>query len=126
LEFLNPQIEQVIEKILSSSRVPPIIIIQGDHGPAAYLNWSKPPRESDLRERMTILNAYLLPGVDTQAISNSISPVNTFKVVFNEYFGTQYDLLPNESYYSSTRAPYRFMRVPDEVLSNSAVEATAP
>ena len=126
LEFLNPQIEQVIEKIISSSGVPPIIIIQGDHGPAAHLNWSKPPLESDLRERMTILSAYHLPGVDTQAISNSISPVNTFRVLFNEYFGTQYDLLPDESYYSSTRHPYEFMQVPREVLGNSAVEATAP
>jgi len=47
-------------------------------------------------------------------------------VLFNEYFGTQYDLLPDESYYSSTRHPYEFMQVPREVLGNSAVEATAP
>ena len=75
---------------------------------------------------MTILNAYHLPGMDTQAISNSISPVNTFKVVFNEYFGTQYDLLPNESYYSSTRQPYRFIHVPDEVLNHALDESSSP
>ena len=41
-------------------QVPPIILIQGDHGPGSHFD-SGADRPNDLRERMTILNACYLP-----------------------------------------------------------------
>jgi hypothetical protein len=92
--FINREILQVVDTLLSKSETPPIIIIQGDHGP--------PPEIAKLYEdKMPILNAYYLPGVDVQEVLYpSISPVNTFRVVLNAYFGQSLLLLKDHSYYA--------------------------
>jgi hypothetical protein len=82
-------------------------VIQGDHGPGSRLDWEVPER-SDLRERMGILNAYYAPLAE-RALYPSITPVNSFRVVLNQYFGFDLPLLPDRSYLSSWRAPYRFV-----------------
>ena len=48
-----------------------------------------------IRERHAILNAYYLPGDGSKKLYPSISPVNTFRVVFSHYFGADLDLLPD-------------------------------
>jgi len=50
-----------------------------------------------------ILNAMAFPGVDTSVLYPSISPVNTFRVLFNLYFGAHYPLLPDETRAASGR-----------------------
>jgi hypothetical protein len=37
--FINYKLEQVIDSILANSASPPVIIIQGDHGPGSRLDW---------------------------------------------------------------------------------------
>jgi hypothetical protein len=61
---------------------------------------------------MKILNAYYLPGHADQ-LYTSISPVNTFRVVLNSYFGTNFPLLEDVSYYSSLSCHYDFTVMPD-------------
>jgi hypothetical protein len=39
-----------------------------------------------------------MPGGNTQDLYPRISRVNSFRVIFNDYFGAGYDLLPGESY----------------------------
>jgi hypothetical protein len=104
LLYINTRVIQVIHKIIDVSDEPPIIILQGDHGPQI---------ENSLEE-MKILNAYFLPDVDIEDIPTSISPVNTFRIVFNNYFGMDYPLLENLSYASSTHTPYDFTIVFDD------------
>ena len=64
-----------------------------------------------MKERTGILSAYYLSGRDTAALYASMSPVNTFRLIFNEYLGTSYDLLPDRSYFSTWSRPYRFVEV---------------
>ncbi len=87
VQFINDRLLQVVDGIQDASDLPPIIILQGDHG---------------LRDdnRQKIFNAYLLPNIDLTKISPSISPVNTFRLIFDDYFGTDYGLLPDKSYAS--------------------------
>ncbi len=87
--FISDQLEDVLHSLLAASDEPPIIILQGDHAPWLQTGSGK----------FMILNAYHLPGHDDQ-LYNTISPVNTFRVIFNAYFGTDYELLPDKSYYS--------------------------
>lgn len=89
IEFIDGQIVNVIDKLLSNSAEPPIIILQGDHGP----NGS----QADLL--MPILNAYYFPDGGEAQLYESISPVNTFRILFSYYFGADYELLPDLSYY---------------------------
>src|SRR5690606_20516760 len=84
----------------SRSEKPPVIIIQGDHGPGGRLKW-KSPGDSCYAERTSILNAYYLPdGADALLFPN-ITPVNSFRVVLNAYFGADLEMLPGKSYFTS-------------------------
>jgi len=104
--FINREILQVIDTILAKSETPPIIIIQGDHGPPHQLAPSS-------AQKMPILNAYYLPGVDAdKVLYSSISPVNSFRVVLNSYFGQDLPLLEDISYYAPPEDPDALELVP--------------
>lgn len=118
LMFCNKKVKELVEKILAAEKdVPPIIIIQSDHGPAISGDLTHSPSDMVLNERMKVLNALYLPGKEG-VLYDSISPVNTFRVVFNAYFGADYDLLKDESYYSTYERPYKFTNVTDRIKFN--------
>jgi hypothetical protein len=114
LVYINKMVERTITQILENSDVPPIIILQADHGPGSHLVWESAD-DSLLRERMSILNAYYLPGVSAAVIYPSITPVNSFRVIFNQYFGTEFELLEDKNFFSTASHPYAFIDVTDRV-----------
>lgn len=93
VKFVNKEILDVIDTLIQNSEIPPVIIVQGDHGPLPDLT-EKPA------ERLPILNAYYLPGVPMDRILYpAISPVNSFRVVLNSYFEQNLPLLEDLSYF---------------------------
>jgi hypothetical protein len=86
--FMSTEIEKVIDELLKKSEIPPIIIVQSDHG----VRVSDCPYVGD-NEWKKIFNAMYLPGMDYSELQDSISPVNTFRLIFNHYFGANYPLL---------------------------------
>lgn len=100
LTFLNRKLLNAIDTLMAESETPPIIILQGDHGP-----WHQTKDR-----RMWILNAYYLPGHEDELFPK-LSPVNTFRIVFNAYFGGKYDMLPNVSYFSPVPKLYEFSEI---------------
>jgi hypothetical protein len=117
VEFANRRLRQAITTLLSRSKQPPVIIIQGDHGPGSRHNWGSPDA-SCLRERAGILNAYYLPSGSEQ-LYPSISPVNSFRVVLNAVFGTQLPLLPDRTYFTSHRLERQAIDITDRRDSNA-------
>jgi len=99
LEYLNGLVLDAIDEILLNSAHTPYLIIQADHGPGAHLDWEDPSEEG-LDERYGILNAYLFPDGDYQSLYPSISPVNSFRAVFNHAFNYAFPLLEEHYYYS--------------------------
>ncbi|MFQ5922231.1 MAG: hypothetical protein ACE5M4_05255 [Anaerolineales bacterium] len=92
IEFTNKRMIEILQSIIDGSDDPLIIILQGDHG----------LREENLLE---VLSAYHLPdGVDA-ALYPSISPVNSFRVVFDGYFGTNYGLIDDLSFAQDSTHP---------------------
>jgi hypothetical protein len=114
LTYINTLVLRTVKTILSESKTPPVIIIQGDHGPGAYLDWAS-AENTNMRDRFSILNAYYLGGRQTKLLYPSISPVNSFRVVLNEFFGTKLELLPDRSFFSLWLSPFRFQEVTHEV-----------
>jgi hypothetical protein len=66
---------------------------------------------TDHTERMTILNAYYFPDSRYDDLYQRISPVNSFRVVLNTFFGASLELLPDKSYFSTWPKPYNFVDV---------------
>jgi hypothetical protein len=114
LEYINHKVLESVDAILESSSTPPIIVIQGDHGPGVFIDY-RSADNSCLYERFSILNAYYLPGVARSTVPEDITPVNTFRVIFNEYFSTDLELLPNRQYFSPSSAMYQFEDVTDHI-----------
>jgi hypothetical protein len=110
IEYLNKLLMRSIRVIQNKSEQPPIIIIQGDHGPRALFDWDS-AENSNLKEAMSILNAYYLPGQVGTGLYPSISPVNSFRLVFNLYFETDFVLLEDSSYFTTQKYPFDFIAV---------------
>jgi hypothetical protein len=106
--YISSRIMEIVPRIIANSATPPVIVIQGDHGPTV-------PSRS--RERMMILNAYYLPGVQAP-IYPTITPVNTFRIIFNTYFGQDLELLDDVSLYSQARHPFNYREIPNSCKSN--------
>ncbi len=101
LTFLNTKMLEAIDTILAESDTPPVIVLQGDHGA-----WMQPKDR-----RMWILNAYYLPGHEDE-LYPTITPVNTFRLIFNSYFGGRYEILEDKSYFSPVPNLYDFKEMP--------------
>jgi hypothetical protein len=99
LKFISDQMEKVVTTLLADSATPPVIIIQGDHGP-----WL----QSGINQ-FKILNAYYLPG-HNDLLYPSISPVNSFRLVFDTYLGADYSLLEDISYDSPVPNVFDFTK----------------
>lgn len=82
--FISDQIAGVVEKILANSATPPVIVVFGDHGLKAD-------------NRLQNFAAIYLPE-GSEDLYPTITPVNYYRVAFNQVFDAGYDLLPDISY----------------------------
>jgi hypothetical protein len=87
--FTCKKVLRLIDVLLEKSKTPPVIILQSDHGPR-----SRKDKGIFLGDAWEwIFNAFYLPGDGRKILYDSISPVNTFRLIFNHYFHTNYDRL---------------------------------
>lgn len=117
LTYVTERLIALVETILAESEIPPIIIIQSDHGSSLFKRSDPDYRRNKLKN----FSAFFLPPLrssskasqDKQGLPvrqadfagqaddwlwEDITPVNTFRVIFNYYFGTDYEMLPDRSY----------------------------
>ena len=102
--YINGRITTIVDLILQTSPNPPIIVIQGDHGPAPF---------DVIERRMKNLNAYHFPD-NAEGLYPTITPVNTFRLIFNKYFGQAYPMLEDRSLYSAYDVPYNYEEIPND------------
>jgi hypothetical protein len=114
--FISRRIQDTIDRVLAASETPPIIILQSDHGSELNLDVHE-MRNTDLKERMSILNAYYFPERRYDSLYQRVTPVNSFRIVLNVFFGASLDLLPDRSFFSTWPDPYVFHEVTDQVRS---------
>lgn len=112
VRFINRKIVSAVENILRASPRPPVIVIHSDHGPGSKLDWDRPDR-TDMKERMSILNAIYFPGGPSPKFYETMSPVNIFRFVFNEVFGADFPILEDKSFFSTPYANFEFHDVTD-------------
>lgn len=105
LQYVNNRLEKVIDSILGSSENPPIIILLSDHGPRLLTDYSI-PANTCIHEAYSNFAAFYLPGMDDDVVPDDISPVNVFRIIFNQYFDTEYYILENAYYFTSDSIHY--------------------
>lgn len=129
LIYTNKQILPLVEDLLEGpDDQDPIVIIQSDEGPhwaeLADIEWDTLPEDFDwfratrdeLRKKLFILNAYYFPEGTYEDLHQSITPVNTFRVLFNEYFGADLPLLEDRTYiWKDAENMYTFRDVTDRL-----------
>ena len=97
ITYVNQRMLTIIKNILAGSKTPPVIILQGDHGHAVDNLKSE--------ETFRILNAYYLPQGGNAKIYPTITPVNSFRLIFSQYFNQNYPLLPDKSVWINPSFP---------------------
>ncbi|MFO8080889.1 MAG: sulfatase-like hydrolase/transferase [Armatimonadota bacterium] len=119
LQGLNRHLLEAVRRIRDAASEPCIIIIQGDHGPGSQLHWED-AEATNMRERLAILNACLVPEKVSAQLYDQISPVNTFRLVLSYCLDTEIPLLEDRSYFSLWSRPYDFIDVTERVGRSSA------
>jgi hypothetical protein len=114
LQFTNDQLLEVIDRIIASDP-DAVILLQSDEGPFpleyARDEWGfrwRDATDEQLEEKFGILSAFRVPGADLEAAGwhDSITPVNSWRVIFNARFGTDLRMLPDRSW--AHESLYRF------------------
>lgn len=114
LAYINKLVMHTIETILDHSDTPPIIVIQADHGSGVSMDWENVQPDS-LQERFPILNAYYFPDQDYTQLYPTITPVNTFRVIFNQFFDGDFEKLEDRSFFFNPPAFMDLYDVTDQL-----------
>ena len=117
LQFANKKSMELVDKILENEKQS-IIIIQSDHGSAFDVNLHD-PTDDDVHQRLSNINAIYFPDEKPREILiNDPTNVNTFRIVFNSYFGSDYDILEDRIYWNlSYKKPFWFKDVTSILLN---------
>ena len=105
--YLNKRVLELIDTLQAKSKVPPIIILQGDHSIHMLTTGL---------DKHKILSAYYLPGNQVTAPYATITPVNNFRLILKDYFDPNEALLPDTLYVKFTNS---FEPVPSACDLNS-------
>lgn len=120
LMFANSKMRALVEVLLSGPEDRrPVIILQSDEGAfEGFASGLKAGAES-VKRKFSILNAYYLPGVVDSPLYQWITPVNSFRVIFDLYFEADLPLLPDRNYaWLDPRHLYTFVDLTDRVGLN--------
>ena len=104
LKFANKMTMQVIDNILSDNDRNSIIIVQSDHGERTKIDW-KNPTEEMIKQGLNNINAIYFPNITDEFPYEKISNVNTFRIIFNEYFDSEFELLNNKYFWMELGKP---------------------
>ncbi len=101
VEYIDNTIVPIIKKVISQSDTVPVILLISDHGLALD------------EEQMANLSAYLVPEGVKIALRPDVSLVNSFRVIFNQLYAGDYDILEDQSFYSIHAEPFNYKAYPE-------------
>ncbi|TXJ29358.1 MAG: hypothetical protein E6Q24_02905 [Chitinophagaceae bacterium] len=88
----NKTIRRIVDSIQQLSSTPPVIIIQGDHG-------FRSNDYSFKNEEFHNFNAFYFPDKSLPPLPDSLTSVNTFRIVFNRLFKANYPMLGDKHFF---------------------------
>jgi membrane-anchored protein YejM (alkaline phosphatase superfamily) len=88
--YAGKVIKELVSYIQQHNKKNTIIIVEGDHG-------YRTPEGNKAGYTFQNLNAIYFPDQKYELLYDSLSPVNTFRIVLNKYFSAQLPLLKDSS-----------------------------
>lgn len=82
--YVTTEIKNILESIKRNAKND-IIIIQSDHGPRVA--------SAGVSAAQKVLNAIYFPDQDYKDLNCTISPINTLRIMLNQYFGENFNML---------------------------------
>jgi hypothetical protein len=126
MSYTNGRIRELVDQLLDTpADRRPIVVIAADEGPyppgykgdKGDLDWDTASPEA-LRIKYGILQAFYLPTPGEPAVTDTISPVNTFRLIFDRAFGAGLPLLPDRSFTSRDwKHPFALTDITDRLPS---------
>jgi hypothetical protein len=114
LSYISKLLQKSVNEILSNNPNS-VIIIQSDTGPFIPDDSTLTDEQKEIG-RMAIFNAYHFPENTHHKIYDNITPVNTFRIIFNEFFESDLKILDDQVFYSTYDEPYLFREIIDTSL----------
>jgi hypothetical protein len=125
LSYVNDRMLQMVDSIIAGSGEDAVIVIAADEGPFPEryrasewgFQW-RDATDAELEEKFGILFAMRVPGADLAAegLHDAITPVNTFRIIFNARFGTDLPLLPDRTWaHENLSHFYDFFEITDRL-----------
>ena len=105
LTYVMKRLGEAVDAILASSPRPPVIIVQGDHGPGSKLHLER-IMYTDHEERFGIFNAWYTPPGTNVTPEQKSTAVNTFPTLFNALFNAGLPLREDRYFYARMSEPY--------------------
>ncbi len=116
LIFTNKKTLEIIDGIQQRNHND-VIIIMSDHGGRFAVDWNN-PSEMDYFRGFNNLSALYFPGQELN-LPTYVSAVNTFRIFFNIYFDTNYEILDEKFIWYSPENPFIQKDVTELVKSSS-------
>jgi hypothetical protein len=101
------RLEEAVDAILAASPEPPVIIIQGDHGPGSRLDWDR-PLATDLSERFGIFSAWILPPGLEVALRDDMTAMTTFGALMAALGGRPAPPTQEGLWFARMKHPYEY------------------
>jgi hypothetical protein len=125
VECLDRMVLRLVTTLLRESDVPPVILLQGDHGTSAPAFDSAATVDeipaAAARERFAAFGAYYLPGAGHDAMGDSVTVVNVLGDVLRAYFGADLPPQSDAMFLSTYPAPYVFRRANPAWLAGARI-----
>ena len=117
LKYLNTKLQKLVSEIIKKEKFS-IIIFQADEGPYPdnyekdknNFNWNNATKE-EIDTKMSIFNAIYFPDGNYMPFSGTSSPVNTLRIVLNQFLGFNLGLLPERYYLGNMKYPYKLVEI---------------
>lgn len=125
VECLDRMLLRLVTTLLRDSDVPPVILLQGDHGTSTPAFDSAATNDeipvAAARERFAAFGAYYLPGAGHAAMGDSVTIVNVLGDVLRAYFAADLPRQSDAMFLSTYPAPYVFRRASQAWLAGGRI-----
>jgi sulfatase-like protein len=115
IQCLDRMVLDLVTTVLRTSELPPVILLQGDHGSKTLLpSNGRGPEHITVaagKERLGAFGAYYLPDHGSEVFGDSVTVVNVMGNVLRFYLGADVPREPDDMYLSVKDAPFAFKRV---------------